>query len=328
MCVSLFFRSVSFLKETLLEVDKMTKRWFVGFVFILLLLSACGANNTSSDAKEIRVVSTIAQIADVVENVGGNLVEVESLMGSGVDPHLYNAVQSDIEKLDSADIIFYNGLNLEGQMDEIFKQMNDLKPTIAVGEHIDETKLLADPESDKVYDPHIWFDMSIWKDVVQIVADELSNLDPDHEEQFQANADQYLQQLSETELYLEEKITEIPEESRVLVTAHDAFHYFGVRYGFEVVGLQGLSTESDYSVSDLNKIIDLIIDRNIKGVFIESSVSERSIQAVVEGAQEKGHTLQIGGELFSDAMGEEGTEEGTYIGMVKHNIDTIVEALK
>ena len=163
---------------------------------------------------------------------------------------------------------------------------------------------------------------------MQVVADELSSLDPDHETQFQDNAQTYLEELTETERYVEEQINEIPEQSRVLVTAHDAFHYFGIRYGFDVVGLQGLSTESDYCVHDVNHIVDILIDRDVKGVFVESSVSERSIEAVVEGAKEKGHTVEIGGELFSDAMGVEGTEEGTYIGMVKHNIDTIVDALK
>ncbi|WP_163582487.1 metal ABC transporter solute-binding protein, Zn/Mn family [Gracilibacillus saliphilus] len=306
----------------------MAKKWLLGIVLCLGLLSACATNDASNDSAEIQVVTTIAQIADVVENVGGNLVEVQSLMGPGVDPHLYNAVQGDIETLESAEIIFYNGLHLEGQMDEIFEQMQNQKPTIAVAEQIDSAKLLADPENEQVYDPHVWFDISIWKDVVQVVADELSSLDPDHETHFQDNAQTYLEELTETERYVEEQINEIPERSRVLVTAHDAFHYFGKRYGFDVVGLQGLSTESDYSVHDVNHIVDILIDRDVKGVFVESSVSERSIEAVVEGAKEKGHSVEIGGELFSDAMGEEGTEEGTYIGMVKHNIDTIVDALK
>ncbi|WP_018931272.1 metal ABC transporter solute-binding protein, Zn/Mn family [Gracilibacillus lacisalsi] len=306
----------------------MIKKWLLGIVLCLGLLSACGTNDASSESEEIQVVTTIAQIADVVENVGGNLVEVQSLMGPGVDPHLYNAVQGDIETLERAKIIFYNGLHLEGQMVEIFEQMQNQKPTIAVAEQIDSAKLLADPENEQVYDPHVWFDISIWKDVVQVVADELSSLDPDHETQFQDNAQTYLEELTETERYVEEHINEIPERSRVLITAHDAFHYFGKRYGFDVVGLQGLSTESDYSVHDVNHIVDILIDRDVKGVFVESSVSERSIEAVVEGAKEKGHPVEIGGELFSDAMGEEGTEEGTYIGMVKHNIDTIVDALK
>ncbi|WP_112180024.1 metal ABC transporter solute-binding protein, Zn/Mn family [Paraliobacillus zengyii] len=309
----------------------MKKRLIVSIGFLLVGLFGCSTQDEETINKSeepLKVVTTIAQIADAVENIGGEHVDVTSLMGPGVDPHLYNAVQGDIQTLDQADIIFYNGLHLEGQMGEIFEQMEQDKTTTPVSENIPESKLLSDPESPTITDPHVWFDISMWSYSVEAVRDDLINIDPDNEESYSQNAADYLAELEALDIYAKERFEEIPEESRVLVTAHDAFNYFGKAYGFEVVGLQGLSTESDYSVNDVQKIIDLLIDRNVKGVFVESSVSDRSINAVVEGAKEAGHDVSIGGELYSDAMGEAGTEEGTYAGMFKHNVDTIVEALK
>ncbi len=281
-----------------------------------------------SEENPINVVTTIAQIGDITENIGGDLVEVNSLMGPGVDPHLYNAVQGDIQKMTEADIIFYNGLHLEGQMGEIFAEMKQEKPTIPVAENIPKEKLLADPESPDISDPHVWFDINLWKYAAEAVRDGLIELDPDNKETYTQNTAAYLKELDELNDYALERFEEIPEQSRVLVTAHDAFNYFGKAYGFEVMGLQGLSTESDYGVNDIQRIINVLVERNIKGVFVESSVSERSINAVVEGAKEEGQEVSIGGELYSDAMGEAGTEEGTYIGMFKHNVETIVESLK
>ncbi|WP_042221124.1 metal ABC transporter solute-binding protein, Zn/Mn family [Oceanobacillus manasiensis] len=310
----------------------MKKLFFVGFVFLFFgSLIGCSTNAENTDGStegKVKVVTTIAQIGDITEQIGGEAVEVESLMGPGVDPHLYNAVQGDIKKLDEADIIFYNGLHLEGQMDQIFENMEQEKPTIAVAETIPDNELLADPESPGISDPHVWFDISLWKQAAEAVRDGLIELDPDNESIYNENTSNYLSELDDLEAYAKDRFTEIPEESRVLVTAHDAFNYFGEAYGFDVIGLQGLSTESDYGVNDVQHIIDTLVERNIKGVFVESSVSERSINAVVEGAKEAGHDVAIGGELYSDAMGEAGTEEGTYIGMFRHNVDTIVESLK
>ncbi|MFB1051156.1 metal ABC transporter solute-binding protein, Zn/Mn family [Paraliobacillus sp. JSM ZJ581] len=308
----------------------MIRRNLVRLVGILLIISlaACTNKEVSQDAEKIQAVTTIAQIGDIVKNVGGEHVDVLSLMGPGTDPHLYNAVQGDIKKLNDSDIIFYNGLSLEGQMGEIFEKMKDQKPTIPVAENIPKHQLLSDPSSPDIPDPHVWFDISNWKYAVESVRDHLIELDVENKDNYTKNATDYLDQLSELNNYVKDRTEEIPKESRVLVTAHDAFNYFGEAYGYEVVGLQGLSTESEYSVSDVQRIVDILVDRNIKGVFIESSVSERSINAVVEGAKEAAHEVSIGGELYSDAMGEEGTEEGTYIGMFTHNIDTIVDSLK
>ncbi|CQR47102.1 Periplasmic zinc-binding protein TroA precursor [Paraliobacillus sp. PM-2] len=297
-------------------------------IMVFISLAACTNKDVSKDGKKIKVVTTIAQIADIVKNVGGEHVNVISLMGPGTDPHLYNAVQGDIKKLNDADVIFYNGLHLEGQMGEIFEKMQEQKPTIPVAENIPDKYLLSDPSSPSIPDPHVWFDISNWKYAVESVRDNLIALDEANKNSYTKNAANYLTELSELNDYVKKRTKEISEESRVLVTAHDAFNYFGEAYGYEVVGLQGLSTESEYSVSDVQHIVDILVDRDIKGVFVESSVSERSIKAVVEGAKEAGHEVSIGGELYSDAMGEEGTEEGTYFGMFKHNVDTIVDSLK
>lgn len=297
------------------------------FIVLGLFLSGCSTESTTKKKSDvITVTTTTGQIRDAVMNVGGEHVNVQALMGPGVDPHLYQASQGDIRKLTEADIIFYNGLHLEGKMGEIFEKMAQNKPTVAVGENIPKEKLL---KVDSTYsDPHIWFDIDHWILVVEGIEKELSKLSPEYEQQFKANAANYIAELKELKQYAATQINSIPEEQKILVTAHDAFAYFGNAYSLEVRGLQGLSTDSEYGLKDVQDLVQLLVDKEIRAVFIETSISERSIQAIVEGAKQKGHTVKIGGELFSDAMGEDGTEEGTYIGMYKHNVDTIVQALK
>ncbi|MFZ3589309.1 metal ABC transporter solute-binding protein, Zn/Mn family [Bacillus sp. DJP31] len=292
-------------------------------------ISGCSTGETTNgDSDVIKVTTTIGQIKDAVENVGGEYVEVNSLMGPGVDPHLYKASQGDIQKLSDADIIFYNGLHLEGKMGEIFEKMDDDKPTVAVGENVPEENLLTDEANPEYHDPHVWFDIDSWIYAVQAIEVELSELDPEHKDEYKKNAESYIAELKELKTYATEQIATIPEESRILVTAHDAFRYFGKAYGIEVRGLQGLSTDSEYGLKDVQDLVDLLVEKEIKAVFIETSISDRSINAIVEGAESKGHSVSVGGSLFSDAMGEDGTEEGTYLGMYKHNVDTIVSALK
>ncbi|QGQ47633.1 metal ABC transporter solute-binding protein, Zn/Mn family [Metabacillus sediminilitoris] len=307
------------------------KKWLVNLgltIAAICLLTACGNNQTSTKSNDkVEVTTTTGQVADVVKNIGGDKVEVTSLMGPGVDPHLYQASQGDIKKLHDSDIIFYSGLHLEGKMGEIFEKMSNDKPTVAVADSIPEDMLLS-ANSANTHDPHVWFDIQAWIHVVDEVEKELTKLSPDNEPLFKENAANYKKELMEMDQYAKEQINTIPKESRVLVTAHDAFKYFGHAYGLEVMGLQGLSTDSEYGLKDVQALVDLLVERNIKAVFIESSISEKSINAVVEGAKEQNHEVIIGGELFSDAMGEEGTEEGTYIGMFKHNVDTIVSSLK
>lgn len=310
----------------------MIMKRFLGMIiacFLMFGIVGCSTSTTSpSKGEKIIVTTTIAQIADIVKNVGGEHVEVISLMGPGTDPHLYQASQGDIKKLHDADIIFYNGLHLEGKMNEIFEKMMDEKPTYAVAERIPENMLKKSGQDSSAHDPHVWFDITLWKYAVLAVQEGLSEIDPKHSADFEKNTEKYVQELDTMHQYALDKISEIPEQRRVLVTAHDAFNYFGDAYGLEVMGLQGLSTDSEYGLKDVQSLVDTLVKRNIKAVFIESSISERSINAVVEGSKKKGHVVTIGGELYSDAMGEEGSETGTYLGMFKKNIDTIVSALK
>ncbi|WP_175074333.1 metal ABC transporter solute-binding protein, Zn/Mn family [Terribacillus sp. AE2B 122] len=304
--------------------------YFVSPLFAVFLLAGCGASDSASGSEEnkLQVTTTIAQIADAAEQIGGEHVEVESLMGPGIDPHLYKATQSDMQKLQDADVILYNGLHLEGQMLEVFENMQDKTPAVAIGENIDGSGLLTDAEDNTLSDPHIWFDVAIWKDAIGSITDTFIEEDPDNKADYEKNETAYLKELDELKAYAEEQLASIPEEQRVLITAHDAFQYFGEAYDLEVMGLQGLSTDSEFGLADIQRLVDTLTERKIGAVFVESSVSEKSINAVIDGAKEAGHEVEIGGELYSDAMGEEGTEEGTYIGMYRHNVDTIVDALK
>ncbi|MBB6694479.1 zinc ABC transporter substrate-binding protein [Cohnella xylanilytica] len=293
-------------------------------------LTACGERSSSSsgDAGKLKATATIGMIADVAGEVGGEHVQVTGLMKAGVDPHLFKASEGDIAKLDGADIIFYNGLHLEGKMVDILENMGKKKRVVAVSDPIDRSKLRSGSQMQTEYDPHIWFDVRHWMTATEAIRDALSELDPEHAADYRANAEAYLGKLRDLHEEVAEKIGTLPEESRVLVTAHDAFGYFGDAYGVKVMGLQGISTASEAGTKDVTDLRDYLVENKIKAVFIESSVPRKAIDAVIQGAKEKGHDLKIGGELFSDAMGEEGTPEGTYIGMVRHNVDTIVAALK
>lgn len=304
------------------------KRFLGVVVFSLsLLLFGCSTDTTKEDREGV-VVATTGQIADAIKAISGGHLQVSALMGPGVDPHLYKATQSDLSKLDKAEVIFYNGLHLEGQMLDIFEQMSKSKSVLAVGETLNKSDLLASDDDAMLHDPHIWFDIELWKGVVQAIGTKLQEEYPEFKDDFVANEKKYLKQLDELQTYAKDRVNEIPEKQRILVTAHDAFNYFGRSQGFDVRGLQGLSTDSEYGVKDVQEMVDFLVANKIKAIFIESSVSDKAMKAVIEGAKEKGHDIVIGGELFSDAMGAEGTKEGTYIGMYQHNIDTIVDALK
>lgn len=307
-----------------------TKRWgaVVAALLVMLVLTAgCGrTEGPASGGGKLKVTVTTGMIADIVRNVGGTHVEVTALMGSGVDPHLYKASEGDIAKLSEAQMIFYNGLHLEGRMADIFVKMAAKKPTIPVAEGIEHSLLLE--TSQQTEDPHIWFDVSLWMKATEVVRDRLGETDPANKAEYVKNAEAYLAQLKELDRYAREQLATVPKAQRVMVTAHDAFNYFGRAYDVEVMGLQGISTAAEYGLNDVQRLVDVLVERKIKAVFVESSVPKRSIEALVEGAKAKGHTVRIGGELFSDAMGAAGTPEGTYVGMVRHNVDTIVGALK
>lgn len=303
------------------------------FFTIILFLGGCSSTTPTSkspadgqtDKKEkIKIVTTIAQIGEPLSVIGGERVEVKSLMGPSVDPHLYQASHGDIETLENADLIFYNGLNLEANMVNIFNELAKIKPVLAVGETIDEKRLLRDEKN--AVDPHLWFDLDLWKEALQAATDELITYSPNDSEYFENNKEKYFAEIDRLKEEAK-KLGDIPKEQRYLVTAHDAFGYFGRMHDLEVVGLQGLSTDGEISVSDIQQTIDLIKKYRVPAVFIESSINEGSIRAVIEGAKSAGIDVALGGELFSDAMGEAGTEEGTYIGMYRHNINTIYRAL-
>ena len=301
-------------------------------LFISLLLSACSASEGESQLplseRTINVVTTTGMIADITKNVGGDRVQVTALMGPGVDPHLYKASEGDVLRLQEADVIFYNGLHLEAQMGEVLERLNEFGiKTVAVTDQIDRSLLQSPPEFQGNYDPHVWFDVSLWMKAVEQVRDTLVELDSSSASQYEANAEAYLTELEDLHQYVLDQANTIPEGQRILITAHDAFNYFGRAYGFDVRGLQGISTEAQAGTADVQALASFIVEKQIPAVFVESSVPQRNVEAVQAAVQAKGFEVSIGGSLFSDAMGSEGTPEGTYIGMVRHNIDTIVTAL-
>ncbi|MBC8309478.1 MAG: zinc ABC transporter substrate-binding protein [Planctomycetes bacterium] len=267
-------------------------------------------------------------VADITRQVVGNYGTVTALMGEGVDPHLYKPTSADARKIMNSDMIFYSGLLLEGRMTDTFLKAARMgKVVFPVTELIEETYLLEPPEFEGHWDPHVWMDVSAWSQAVDAVANALCEQDVEHCDEYKENAKQYNEQLAKLHSYAIDSIASIPEEQRVLITAHDAFNYFGRAYGIEVVGIQGLSTESEAGIEDVNRLVNMLVDKGITAVFVESSVSDRNVKALIEGAKSKGHTVIIGGRLFSDAMGKTGTYKGTYIGMLDHNITTITKAL-
>lgn len=305
----------------------------LSYVLLLLAVSCSTAPKPGAGKaafgpdRPINAVATTGMIGDVIARVGGASAKVTTLMGPGVDPHLYKASEGDIQRLANADIIFYNGLNLEGKMADIFVKMARNRPTVAVTDGIDQTTLREPPEFQGHFDPHVWFDVALWTHTVARVAEALAELDPPRAAAYRANAEQYTKELRDLDTWCREQIASVPKEQRVLITAHDAFGYFGRAYQIDVVGLQGVSTVSEFGLKDVQRIVGLLVERKVKAVFVESSIPRRSIEAVVEGARARGHEVQIGGTLFSDAMGTPGTPEGTYIGMVQANVKTIVNAL-
>ena len=301
----------------------------IGMTFLLGACNNESENNvkTSNEphSDRIQIVTTISQIGEPIEVIGGDRVDVESLMGPGVDPHLYKATQGDINTLQDADIILYNGLHLEGNMGEVFANMSANKTIVSLGESLDKEKFLMDEEG--AIDPHIWFDVDLWKEALDVAVEELKQFSPEDADYFEENKQTYFSKLDELKKEAVEKISSIPEEQRVLVTAHDAFGYFGRMNDIEVIGLQGLSTEDEVGLSDIGSTVQLLIEKKVPAVFIESSINQSSIRAVIDGASKEGLEVTLGGELFSDAMGAKGTEEGTYLGMYHHNVNTIYEAL-
>ena len=320
---------------------KRSFRFFLSRVSAVILSSflvGCGGGDTNAevsadaanDTDRYRIVTTVGMITDVVRNVAGERAVVEGIIGEGVDPHVYKPTRGDVVKLRNADVVFYNGLLLEGQLTDILVRVaSEGKPVRAVTEAIlEETDyLMQEPGATGYTDPHVWMDVRGWMKGVPVIAETLIAYDPDHASAYAANKEAYIAELKALDAYAREAIRSIPEDQRVLVTAHDAFRYLGRAYGIEVRGIQGLSTESEAGVKDIERLIDLIVERQIPAVFVETSVADKNVRALIEGARARGHDLVIGGELYSDAMGTPGTYEGTYIGMIDHNVTTIANAL-
>jgi len=277
--------------------------------------------------QRLRVVATVGMVADVVREVGGDRIEVTQLMGPGVDPHLYKATRDDVLRIMSADIVFSSGLMLEGRMEDTLNRLSETQSVYAITSRLPHEQLLSPDGAGGHPDPHVWMDVAAWASCLDVVVEGLSTSAPSGAEEFRSRADSLRQTLRILHEYGLASIASIPGERRVLVTSHDAFRYFGRAYGLEVVGVQGLSTESEAGLQQINELVDLLVDRKVAAVFVESSVPQKNILALIDGAKFRGHDVRIGGELFSDAMGAEGTWEGTYVGMLDHNITTVTNAL-
>ena len=306
--------------------------WLVWALVGWAMVGCGGAANDGADVGarqgEYTIVTTVGMVTDIVRAVAGNRAEVVGLMGAGVDPHLYKPTRSDVERLLSADVIFYNGLLLEGKMtDSLVRAATAGKKVFAVTELLDERYLLEPEGFHGLYDPHVWMDPAAWAKAVDVVRDKLIEYDPGGEAGYRQRAAAYADELAELDSYAVGVLASVPESKRVLVTAHDAFNYFGQRFGYEVVGIQGLSTESEAGVRDIERLVDLLVERKIQAVFVESTVSERNINALIAGAKARGHTVVIGGELYRVAMGDGGTYAGTYLGMIDHNGTALARAL-
>ena len=294
-------------------------------LFVIFLV-ACKAPTKSSG--KLKVVVTTSMLTDLVKNIGGDLIDLQGLMGAGVDPHLYKASEGDVSKLFNADVIFYNGLHLEGKLVAVFEKMETQKTTVALGEFLAKEGLIGSDYFASNYDPHVWFNIQYFKEFSDKVTSVLSEEDPKNAASFTANNLAFQQKLDLLHTAVVNTIATLAPEKRVLVTAHDAFNYFGKAYGFKVVGLQGLSTATEAGVQDVQKLSEYIIANKVKAIFIESSVPRRTIEALQEAVLSKGHQVSIGGSLYSDALGDADSVEGTYVGMFLYNIKTIVNALQ
>ena len=297
-------------------------------IAILAVIVVLGCKNNKEDNGKLKVVVTTSMLTDLVKNIGADLIEIEGLMGPGVDPHLYKASEGDVSKLFNADVIFYNGLHLEGKLVAVFEKMEAQKTTVALGEFLAKDGLIGSDYFASNYDPHVWFNIQYFKEFSDKVTSVLSEKDPKNAASFTANNLAFQQELDLLHTAVVNTIATLAPEKRILVTAHDAFNYFGKAYGFKVVGLQGLSTATEAGVQDVQKLSEYIIANKVKAIFIESSVPRRTIEALEAAVLSKGHQVSIGGSLYSDALGDGGSVEGTYVGMFLYNVKTIVNALQ
>ncbi len=311
-------------------MPRKTYRMSVTLIVFTALMSVVAFSH-ADQASPFRIVATTTQVSDLTRVLTAGIdqpIEVESLMGPGVDPHLFVASAGDVALLSQADVIFYNGLDLEGKLDQVFEQMNRIGiPTIPATDAMDEDLLLQNADFAFNYDPHIWFDARQWQAVTAFLRDQLIGFLPAAEAAITANAADYLNELDVVHRYVLDQAERLTEIQRVLITSHDAFNYFGRAYGFEVRGIQGASTTSEASVADIQALADFIVEREIRAIFSESSVSSQTVNALREAVRDREFEVTVGEEIYSDAMGDPDTAEGTYLGMLRHNIDAIVTAL-
>ncbi len=304
----------------------LLKYKYLGFILFILSLSGCVSSSNESALPKI--VCTTGMLGDAAKQLLQENADVTVLMGPGVDPHLYKASQGDIATLTNAEVIVYNGLHLEGKMGEIFEKLSRTKTVLAAAEVLSEEDLISAADFSSIHDPHVWFDVAKWTKVVKGLSAELQKLYPAIKDSIAFRESAYVKELEKLDTFCKTQISVIPKEQRVLVTAHDAFKYFGQAYEIQVMGLQGISTTAEYGLQDVSNLVTYISENKIKAIFVESSVSPKSIEAVIEGCKARGHEVKLGGELYSDALGKSGTPEGTYLGMVKHNVEVISKALR
>jgi manganese/zinc/iron transport system substrate-binding protein len=299
------------------------------YIILMFFITIFSCKKEAKKNGKLQVVTTTTMITDLVKNIGGDKIDLQGLMGAGVDPHLYKASEGDVSKLFNADVIVYNGLHLEGKLEDVFEKMrHQNKKTIAASDAIDTATLISSEYFASNYDPHIWFDITNWEIITEYITDKFCVLDPENAATYKENGANYLKTLASLKIAITEQVNSLPIEKRILVTAHDAFNYFGKEFQFNVVGLQGLSTATEAGVKDVQRLAIFIEEKNVKAIFVESSVPKRTVEALQEAVKAKGKEVVIGGTLYSDALGSLGSAEATYVGMYKHNVKIIVSSLK
>jgi manganese/zinc/iron transport system substrate-binding protein len=299
------------------------------YIILVFLIISISCQQKAKKNKKLQVVTTTTMITDLVKNIGGDKIDIQGLMGAGVDPHLYKASEGDVSKFFNADVIVYNGLHLEGKLEDVFEKMRQQnKQTIAASDALDTATLIGSEYFASNYDPHIWFSITNWEIITQYITDKLCELDAENAATYKLNGANYLNTLASLKTEITAQVNSLPIEKRILVTAHDAFNYFGKEFQFNVVGLQGLSTATEAGVQDVRRLARFIEEKNVKAIFVESSVPKRTVEALQEAVRAKGKEAVIGGTLYSDALGSKGTAEATYVGMYKHNVKIIVSSLK
>jgi manganese/zinc/iron transport system substrate-binding protein len=310
-------------------IHLQTSAW-PGILLGVLLLWGCSSPAPPQEPGQpvrLQIVTTTGLLKDAVTHIVGERAEVEGLMGPGVDPHLYKATQGDVRRLSRAHVVIYNGLHLEGKMGEVLRKLGRHKTVLAAAEGLPKERLRKLPGNPGSYDPHVWFDVQLWQQAVEHLSEELQRLDPKNRDYYASRTASYTQELAQLHDWVRQEIARVPKQQRILITAHDAFGYFGDAYGMEVRGLQGISTVAEFGLRDVSSLVHFIREHRIRAIFVESSVSQRSLGAVIQGARSRGHSVRLGGTLYSDALGAKGTPEGTYIGMVRANVRTMVEAI-